>query len=993
MLKQASLAALSAFVLTASSYANPPKVTASVTRASGLFIENRGQWDAQAQFLSQTPGVDEWVTSQGVVLDFSKFTPNAHSSKRHPSGTLQGQVVRVSFANARPSQITGIAQHEGRFNYLLGNDQSKWATGARLFSEARAEQPYDGIAVRYYTDEGRPRYDLLVKPGADSSQVGLKVEGANGLRMLENGDLAIDTSLGTVQEKGLVAYQEEGGSRTPVPCHMVLDGNIVRFETGTYDRTRPLIIDPLVYSTAMGGTNGRDYFAGIAAEPSGNAVVLSFTTSTNYPTTTGAYQTTEPCKFENVELTELNANGTGVIFSTFLGGSGPNYASALAVDSSGNPVITGSTESPDFPVTVNAYQKTNQVWPRPTGFVTKMNTNGTGLIFSTLLGGSKGESDPVRLALDSSGNVLVAGVTQASDFPITAGALKSTITTFQSDFVTKLNSSGSALIFSTFLGSFGDAIQGAAFDKSGYAYVAGFSDQQDIPTTAGAYQTINKATNGNNGFILKLNANASGLIYGTYLGGSTNDYLNCLVVDPLGNAVVGGETYSTDFPTTAGAYQTTNHAGVGDGCGFVAKLNGTGAKLAFSTYLDGTLDTSINAIALDSTDNVLVTGFTDCSDFPTTAGAYQSTNLIHDDNVIVTQLKGNGTGLLYSSLLGGYTGEYGDIGDGIVVNSLGQVLVGGLASSSDFPITPAAWQSSVDANGEPFAACFTPTSGTGSTLSQLSVPSTIIAGTAALCGLTLNGTTPSPVTITLTGSGPGRIPSSVVIPAGSNYSAFYIETDPIGSPQNISVTATHGSVSIMRNMDVIPMAITYLSVNPSPIIGGNSATVAMTLSANLGNGMTDTVKVATTGPISTSTPGGFPYGGNYIDFTVFTSDVAQLTPASITVSMGTYSKTVGFNIYPTFKSATFSSPSVVGGTTANLTVTTYIPAPINGQQILLETLNFSPYVSFPSQMYVQPGATQVVFPVKTTAVTTQTTVMFTVTEGKVTINVPLTIKP
>ncbi len=990
MLKQASLAAMSAFVLSVSSYANPPKMAAA-TQGKGLFIENRGQWDARAQFLSQTTGVNEWVTDDGVVLDFSKFTPDAASSAKQPSGTRQGHVVKIGFANAKPTQVSGVAKQEGQFNYLLGSDESKWVIGARLFSEARAEEPYAGIGVRYYTEKGRPRYDLLVSPGADPSQVGLKVEGANSVRVLDNGDLAIDTSLGTVEEKGLTAYQEKGGARIPIPCHMVQDGNTIRFDAGSYDPSTPLIIDPLVYSTMMGGTNGRDYFGGLAATPSGNAVYYGNTTSTNFPTSTGAYQSTSPTKFQNVTITELNSSGTGIVFSTFLGGSGEQLSGGLAVDSAGDPVVSGSTDSSDFPVTAGAYQKTNLAWPSLTVFVTKLNASGTGLVFSTLLGGIKGQSGAYKTALDAAGNVLVGGFTQASDFPVSAGALQNSLTKYQSEFVTKLNSTGSALIFSTFLGSVGDAISGLAFDKSGYAYVAGYSNTNDVPTTTGAYQTKNNASNGDNGFVLKLNANASALIYGTYLGGSTNDLINSLVVDPLGNAVVGGEAYSTDFPTTAGAFQTSDHAATGANSGFVTKFNGAGTKLAFSTYLGGSEYQQINAVALDSSDNVVVTGFSDSPDYPTTTGAYQTNDSFENNDVIVTQLKGNGTGLLYSSFLGGTSGEYGDDGYGIVVNSLGQVLVSGFASSYDFPVTPGAWQSLVDANGEEFTACFSLSASAGSVLNELMMPPTIVSGLSASCAVYLNGTATAPVTVTFTGSGPGAIPVQAVISAGSSSETFTILTNTVTSPQAISLTAQLGSVSISHNMEVIPMAISYLSVNPSPVIGGTSVTASMTLSAYLGYGMSDTVNIKTTGPASTNSSQSIPYGTNYLDFTVFTSDVDQVTPASITVSMGSYSKTVSFNVYPTFKSAVFAASSVVGGTNATLNVTTYLPEPINPQAIYLEMNNYSPYVTFPYDTYVQQGASQAAFTIQTRPVSANTTVVFTVTSGNETVNVPLTI--
>ncbi len=297
---------------------------------SQCFIENKGQWDSRAQFLAQSGGIDSWITDEGVVYDFHKFIPaqQLQPSTLNPlrsknKGTRIGQVVKMSFANARPAQITATGELRGKLNYFIGNDRSQWATDVRRFSEAKSQEIYDGIAVRYYVESGAPRYDLIVKPGADPSQVQMKLEGADGARVLPNGNLEIRTQLGTVEERGLTAYQETGNGKTRVPCRMTMDGNTLRFDAGGYDVTKPLIIDPLLFSTFLGG-NTDDQCNAVALDSADNVAVAGLTTSTNFPTTTGAYQSHLPgqgCGF----VAKLSSDGRFLLFGTYLGGNSVQF--------------------------------------------------------------------------------------------------------------------------------------------------------------------------------------------------------------------------------------------------------------------------------------------------------------------------------------------------------------------------------------------------------------------------------------------------------------------------------------------------------------------------------------------------------------------------------------------------------------------------------------------------------------------------------------------
>ena len=302
-------------------------------------------------------------------------------------------------------------------------------------------------------------------------------------------------------------------------------------------------------------------------------------------------------------VTKLNPAGSGLVYSTYLGGSGGDNGMGIAVDASGNAYITGYTSSADFPTTFGAFQTT--YGGSGDAFVTVLNSMGSGLVYSTYLGGSDAEQGN-NIAVDGGGNVYVTGLTRSANFPTTVGAFQTTSGGMQDAFVTKLNPTGTGLIYSTYLGgSSDDEGKGIVVDAAGNAFVTGRTSSINLPTTAGAFQTTFGSVQ--DAFVTKLNFAGTGLIYSTYLGGSSDDEGFGIAVDATGNAFVSGDTSSTNFPTTAGAFQTT-FGGSADA--FVTKLNSTGAGLIYSTYLGGNLADAALAIAVNSAGNAYVTGYT-----------------------------------------------------------------------------------------------------------------------------------------------------------------------------------------------------------------------------------------------------------------------------------------------------------------------------------------------------------------------------------------------
>jgi hypothetical protein len=451
-----------------------------------------------------------------------------------------------------------------------------------------------------------------------------------------------------------------------------------------YDKTQALIIDPLVYSTYIGGSGYEcdlDY-GGIAVDGSGNAYVTGYTKSTNYDVTAGAFQTTGGGAYYDVFVTKLNASGSGLVYSTYIGGSNEDRGYGIAVDGSGNAYVTGWTNSIDYDVTPGAFQTTKDV--SYDVFVTKLNASGSGLVYSTYIGGSNWD-EGFGIAVDGSGNAYVTGETYSTDYDVTLGAFQTTYGGSGDVFVTKLNASGSSLVYSTYIGgSSDDYSYGIAVDGSGNAYVTGRTKSTDYDVTPGAFQTTFGGGN-TDVIVTKLNASGSGLVYSTYIGGSDDEKGSGIAVDGSGNAYVTGWTYSTDYDVTPGAFQTTKGLYFDDV--FVTKLNANGSGLVYSTYIGGNGIDYGSAIAVDGSGNAYVTGATGSTDYDVTPGAFQTTNVGLD--VFVTKLNASGSGLVYSTYIGGSST---DEGYGIAIDGSGNAYVMGTTLSTNYAVTSGAFQ-------------------------------------------------------------------------------------------------------------------------------------------------------------------------------------------------------------------------------------------------------------------------------------------------------------
>ena len=620
----------------------------------------------------------------GLMLEAGGMTVTVRDAKTRTSSSV---TTRLVGANPQ-SQPKGEGRLAARANYLLGSDPSRWRTGAPLFERAHYPSVYPGVDLVFHGAARSLEYDFVVKPGADPRQIAMELSGASRLKLERDGTLTIRAATGEIRWGQPQVYQVRDGIREAVAGRFVLKGRRVTFALGNYDRRRELVIDPtLVYSTYLGGSDN-DVSRGMAVDGAGNFYVTGYTFSSNLPRTGGSLQPSYRGGSMEADLggdafVAKYAPSGALIYLTYLGGSADDMGTAIAVDAGGNAYVTGSTASANFPTAGG---------------------------FSPSYGGGGGNPQ---------------------------------LTTFGDAFVAKLNPTGSALIYSFYLGgSQDDKGMAIAVDGSGAAYVGGTTLSANFPVKNAAYSTY-KGTGGQpnlcsgcgplivngDGFIAKVNAAGSDLVYSTYLGGSLDDSISSLAVDASGNVYAGGATLSTDFPAVnaaqnkfAGSSPLSAQPVILAGDGFVTKLDAAG-KVVYSTYFGGSADDAVMGLAVDGGGAVYIAGFTSSSDLPGASRGVQKTfkgpatitgqrGFVWGDG-FTAKLSATGS-LAWSTYLGG---AKDDAAMAIAVDASGNSYVGGFTNSStDFPLSSDALQSTyggtrpneTDDTGDAFVAKLSP---------------------------------------------------------------------------------------------------------------------------------------------------------------------------------------------------------------------------------------------------------------------------------------------
>jgi hypothetical protein len=631
------------------------------------FEPNQGQADPAVKFLARGRGYGLFLAPTESVLVLAPATPWRGRRVATPVG--EPIVVRMRLVGSDPeATLTGLEPRTGGHHYLVG-EADRWRGSVPSFARVQYTGVYAGISLVFYGTERQLEYDFVVAPGADPAAVVLAFDGTEGVRVDGDGDLVLATRGGELRLRRPVIYQNVGGERHPVEGGYVLDGDRVRFRVAAWDASRPLVIDPVLgYSTFLGGLSNDQGF-GIAVDAAGNAYVTGTTISSNFPVSSSPLQPTRAI-VTDAFVAKLSPTGT-LLYSTFLGGNGDDAGNAIAVDTTGNAYVAGTTNSTNFPLQ-GPFQAT--LGGGNDGFVAKLDASGSTLVYSTYLG-SNTEDAANGIALDGAGNAYVTGATATSTFP-NNGAVTclGTKSTGSDAFVARVDATGAALGYCRFIGGSGiDIGQGIAADAAGNVWVAGTTTSSNLPVEAALQPTHGGRTDG---FVGKLDATGA-VVYLTYLGGTGDDPAFAVAADAAGNVYVTGSTDSTDFPT---AFPLQPLLGGGDDA-FVAELNAAGSATVFATYLGGVGDDVGNGIAVDPAGStVYVGGATESVDFPIVAPIQPA--LAGRFDAFVARLNEAGAALVSSTYLGG-AGD--DVALAIALDAAGVAYVTGFTNSAEFP--------------------------------------------------------------------------------------------------------------------------------------------------------------------------------------------------------------------------------------------------------------------------------------------------------------------
>jgi hypothetical protein len=638
--------------------ATPPPSVAQLPLA---FESNQGQTDARVGFLARGPGSNIFLTANEAVLTLPRAGAAAATQP----------VVRMKLVGAAANpQMEGVGALAGTVNYMRGRDAANWHTKVPTYRQVRYSGVYPGIDLVYYGQQLQLEYDFVVAPGADPDAIRLAFAGVGQTTVDARGDLVLDAQGGaSLRFQKPVIYQVDGARRRIVEGSYVRHGaHEIGFRVGAYDRSRPLVIDPVLsYSTYLGGT-GTDYANGIAVDATGAVYVSGFTSSGDFPTA-NALQRTRNGSGTDLFIAKLTPDGTSLVYATYLGGSGDESGGYIAVDSAGAAYVIGSSSSSDFP-TVNALQAANS--GDHAAVIAKLSADGSQLVYSTYLGPS---SFGRAIAVDTAGAAYIAGMTGSIEFPL-VNPVQPTLHGATDAFVAKLAPDGSALLYSTYLG--GSLSQGAtdiAVDSLGAAYVVGTME------AAPGFPTVNPLPGPGGGFdafIAKFAPDGT-LVYSSPLGGTTDEGATGIAVDASGAAYVTGYTHSNDFPTV-NALQSQL---LGTADAFVVKIAPEGGAMLYATFLGGLEDDFGDDIAVDAAGSAHIAGTTYSPDFPT-VNPIQAALAGGWNDGFVAQLSPDGASLADSTYLGG-SGQ--DSMNAIVVDLTGAAYVAGATQSRDFPTT------------------------------------------------------------------------------------------------------------------------------------------------------------------------------------------------------------------------------------------------------------------------------------------------------------------
>ena len=671
------------------------------------FEENKGQAGTGSKFIARGNGYSLYLTPTEALLSLHKATSKASDA---PS------VLRMKLANANASStIRGDEKSGGKTNYFIGNTIA--ATDISQYKKVHCDNVYAGIDMVYYGNQRQLEYDFVVAPGADPKAIRMAFTGSEKVEVNAVGELSIRIGQSEVKQHKPVIYQTVGGEKKIVvgtyeivaSAATAKDETIVGFNIADYDRTVPLVIDPvLVYATFYGDLpnynknsdhSGDDVGLAVAIDSAGAAYVVGKTNTFEFPLVNNIQFVSDfshadfPTAFHSTPetykgfITKFLPDGTDIVYSTYLCGSGNDECRGVVIDISGNAYICGATSSSNFPIKKAQHAYSGGV----DGFLMKLTPTGTDIVFSTFLGGA-GDDSANDLALDSAGNVIVVGTTSSANFVI-SHAVQPTFGGGTDAFVASFSADGTVNAFSTYLGGTGnDTGNGVTVDSFGSIFVTGSTTSLNFPISH-PYQV--NIGGGSDAFVTKLNSTGTLLVYSTYLGGSGDDVGYGIAVDSTGNVYVTGSTASTNFPTispTILPVQSSNGGPSGTTDAFVSKFNIFGSSLIFSTYLGGSMNDVGKRIRVDSRNAIYVSGTTVLTAGGTAAQnnfpVAPKTNTLQPGHSgladgFLAKFNPTGTPLVYSTYIGSDTHVFQTENGLINANAPTSVVVNGLAIDND----------------------------------------------------------------------------------------------------------------------------------------------------------------------------------------------------------------------------------------------------------------------------------------------------------------------
>ena len=648
--------------------ATPGRAATPAAPAPLPFVANNGQWEKQVNFAVALPGGRLYLENNCFTYNLFPDAPHCPAAAGETRPALASHAFRVTMVGAAAAPaLAGEERQRAHHNYFLGNDPARWAAQVPLYAGVRYSQAYPGVDVRWHQHAGgQLEYDFELAPGARPAAIRLRYDGLDGLALTEEGHLQLRTSVGAVREQAPVAWQLSAtGTRRPVPCRFVLRGREVSFALGAgYNPAERLVIDPvLVFATYSGSPAGMSANAA-TADGQGNMYTGGYLFGGNYPVSLGAIKTNFTSG--NMGIAKLTANGTSLVYATYLGGNGTgvspfseDYALDLKVNGAGELLVLGTTTAGDYPTTPGAYDRVlgNNASIRQRDLVlTRFNATGTAILASTYLGGSNEEagsvsSVPASATLDpATGDVLVVSSTYSTDYPVLNAAQP--VSAGNSEGVlTRLNAGLTALRWSTYLGGTGpDRAHDVKVAPSGDVYVCGGTSSTNLPL--GIPGILPVAPAGPNGFVLRYSG-AGARLAGTYLGTSANDVARFLDIDGNGQVLVGGASEGT-YPHTAGTFGAVIPFSTGF---FVHGLSPNLAVTNFSTQVS-----VLSGSALSSSNVLTGFGRDDCGRlyFSTYGGNIASPGCPRTPDAFSSQprslylavLSENATALLYGTYVG-----------------------------------------------------------------------------------------------------------------------------------------------------------------------------------------------------------------------------------------------------------------------------------------------------------------------------------------------------